>query len=526
MSAVAKQQHEAGRLRAAFLVFCVCAFALVTSGRIAIPDDEIVFQTTQSIWERGSLEIDGTHRRAGEVKGQTTGTFGWAAGTDGRRYGFFGHGLSVAALPMYGLGKLAAAHAPEKWRFAIRSAHFWLRPRSQFDDWTRLIVGLTNGWITAIAGLLLMAWVRALQFRWSTAALLGFAYAFATLSLPYTRTFLSEPLSTALLLLAAWALARYHCARLEASARAPRWLWLAAAAVGASLHVHILNLVAVPCVLGYAVVPVLRGQQLRGRITEFAIALAIGTGWVVALGLSHWARFGSPFETGRYDIYSSFIVPGESLLALLVSPGRSLWLTSPVLLLALLGARSLHRRVPGAAWFAVAMVVTRLLFVAARSDWWGGWALGPRFLLPVIPFALLPLAAAWERDARRWVRPLIGLGVAANVALMIYLSCFSVFDWMIGVFNATPKGTSYIARSNWELATHHVVWFADQEPDLLFRGAVQFAQSGTTGLAWVGCGFAAVATLAALRFGLAWRRLARLGGSAYPPGHVRQGTQA
>lgn len=526
MNAVATRRHEAGRLRAAYLVFCVCLFALLTSGRIAIPDDEIVFQTTQSMWERGSLEIEGTKRRAGEVKGQTTGTFGWAEGVDGRRYGFFGHGLSVVALPLYGLGKVAAAQAPPKWRFSIRSAHFWLRPRSQFDDWTRLIVGLTNGWVTAVAGLFLMAWVRTLRFQWSTAALLGFTYAFATLSLPYTRTFLSEPLSTALLLAGAWAVARYHVARQESRPRVRRWLWLASACVGASVHVHVLNIVAVPCFIGYAVLPLWRDEELPSRRKELAISLAIGSAWLGALGLSQWARFGSPFETGRYDIYSTFIVPGESLLALLFSPGRSLWLTSPILLVALLGARGMVRRTPAAAWFAIAIVATRLLFVASRSDWWGGWALGPRFLLPVIPFALLPLATAWQRASRRWTRLLIAVAVAANVALMMYLSCFSVFDWMIGVFNETPKSASYIARANWELGTHHIAYFSRLEPDLLFEGAVRFAQSGTAGLAQIGYALAGLACLAALRFAIAWRRLARSSGNAYPPGHVRQGTQA
>ena len=38
---------------------------------------------TQSVWERGSLAIEGMHLRTGEKPSQASGTFGWAEGRDG-----------------------------------------------------------------------------------------------------------------------------------------------------------------------------------------------------------------------------------------------------------------------------------------------------------------------------------------------------------------------------------------------------------------------------------------------------------
>ena len=95
--------------RLALVVLCVAAYMCVSPGRIAFPDDEIVYQTTASLWERGDLAVEGIAKRTGELKGRPTGTFGWAEGRDGRRYGFFGHALSVVALPAYGFGKVLAA---------------------------------------------------------------------------------------------------------------------------------------------------------------------------------------------------------------------------------------------------------------------------------------------------------------------------------------------------------------------------------------------------------------------------------
>ena len=41
-----------------------------------------------------------------------------------------------------------------------------------------------------------------------------------------------------------------------------------------------------------------------------------------------------------------------------------------------------------------AAAIFRYAFIAARSDWHGGFSVGPRYLMMVIPFLLLPLATA------------------------------------------------------------------------------------------------------------------------------------
>ncbi len=470
-------------------MFCVCAYLLCAPGRITFPDDEIVYQTTAAIYEGRSLSIRGIPRRTGEPKGQPTGTFGWAAGPHGQRYGFFGHGLSVVALPMYGLGKAAAASAPEAWRHTIRSDHFFVHGRSQHDDWTRLVVSLTNCFLTPIALLFAMAWTRQLGFSRGAAWVMGLSLGFGTLLLPYTRTFLSEPLSTVVLLGAALCLEHHH------RTHNPRWLWLASLIVGWSCHVHLLNLIAIPAFVGYAFAP--RWSQRAGLKRTWSVAMLLGASGLAALAVSQAIRFGSPFESGRHGLYSHVIVPGLDLLALLVSPGRSLWWTSPVLLGAFIGWRQFRRRVPAAAWFCVAMVATRMLFVATRSDWWGGWALGPRFLIPIIPFALLPIVAAWDHgSARARVGLLLLLGV--SVALQIHLAQHSIFEWMWVLHARTPEDPGYLWVSHWALDGSPLWGFIELQPDLLWLGARQLAHAGHPGMwrVFLGIGALAVSSLA------------------------------
>ncbi|MEM6292983.1 MAG: DUF2723 domain-containing protein [Myxococcota bacterium] len=498
--------HQERRRIVAFLVFCVCAYLLSASGRIVFPDDEIVFQTSEALVERGSLDIEGIPRRTGEPKGRPNGTFGWAPGPDGARYGFFGHGLSVVAMPMVVAGGHAAEHAPPQWKHAIRSDHFFVHRRSQRADWTRLIVSLTNCLLTPLATLLLVTWVRRLGYTAGTALVVGAAYGLGTLAWPYTRTFLSEPLSTIALVGAALCVTIHHQRRAEASPAAARWLYAAAAIMGLSVHVHLLNIVAVPAFVGYALAPA--WSQRHDMARTWAIALLLGALGLASLGWSQYLRFGSPFESGRFGYYSHFVVPGLELLALFFSPGRSLWLTSPILLGALVGWRALWRRVPAVAWFSAAVVLTRLVFVAARSDWWGGWAIGPRFLLPVVPFTLLPLAAAWEHGSRR---RRLGLAVllAASIALQAHLAQHSIFEWMVTLHGSTPDDPGYLWVSHWTLRGSPAWGFVAQKPDLLLNGARRLAAVGYPGLwrIFLAVGVGAVSSLAAL---LWWSRTPRL----------------
>jgi hypothetical protein len=406
------------RVGATFVVLCTAVYLLTSAGRIAFPDEEIAFQTTQSLWERGELAIEGIPKRTGEPAGRPDGTFGWASGTDGRRYGFFGHGFSVAALPFYGLGTLAAAHAPSSWRHAIRSDHFVLHERSQQADWTRTGVVLANTLLSALGAWMLVAWLRAVGLRCRASLGCGLALAFGTSAWAYSGTALSEPLSGLTLLTTAWAIARHHAAA-DRGPSDPRWLWLAGAIAGLSVHVHVLNLIALPCTLGYALWPIARRRAWVTERRAWLGALALGALGLAGLGLSHWARFGDPLETGRLGMYSQFAPPWEALAALLVSPGRSLFVYAPPLLLGLFGWRRMWRLDRAATVFAVAVFASRLVFVACRSDWWGGWSIGARFMVPVVGFGLLGLGA-WlgcPHGRRTWLALLLAAAACSRCRL-------------------------------------------------------------------------------------------------------------
>jgi hypothetical protein len=487
------------RVGLALTIFLGAVFLWTAPGRITFPDDEIVFQTTEALWLRGELAIAGIPKKTGEPPHLPAGSFGWALGRDGRRYGFFGHGLSVAALPMYGLARATLEAAPERWWHAVRSDHFFFHRRSKQADWPRLLVSLTNAWITALTAAALFWWLRALAIARGAALLTALAYGLGTAAWAYSRTFLSEPLSALCLVGCAAMIAAFH------RDHRARWLWGAGLIAGLSAHVHALNLCMVPCLIGYALAD--RGARTGEARRAWIGAIALGGLGLLALGLGQWARFGSPLETGRFGHYSAFQAPWEGIAALLLAPGRSVFLYAPAVTIGIFGWAALRRRLPAVAIFVAAAALTRLAVISCRSDWYGGWGLGPRHLVPVLPLMITPLALVWERwrASGRGLRIALISGHAVAVALSGYLALFSIFEWMFtlgGSAALRASGLRVIEASHWHLWASPLVGFAQLRPDVLSGGAWTLARRGDPSLMAV---FVAIAAIGAAALGvLVW----------------------
>jgi hypothetical protein len=144
---------------------------------------------------------------------------------------------------------------------------------------------------------------------------------------------------------------------------------------------------------------------------------------VLAVHVAHnQALWGTSFDSPMVAQRRGFTTPlYVGLAGFLLSPGASLFLYSPPLLL-------LHRTLP-AFWrerraecaTALALSLALLLFCAGFSLWHGLWsAPGPRYLFVLTPFLLLPLGRWLDHAGPRERRALIGLA-AAGVAVQLVL---------------------------------------------------------------------------------------------------------
>jgi hypothetical protein len=143
--------------------------------------------------------------------------------------------------------------------------------------------------------------------------------------------------------------------------------------------------------------------------------------WLVLSLLYNWWSFGSPFTLGQFVIgayrfgqtgaRSAVSDPAPALAGLLFSPGRGLFIYSPVLLVCvllpiLLRARRRRGRLPPPdndraalgmirPWLVPSAVIIAINVGGASlwKEWAGGWTYGPRYLSDALVFWGLLLAA-------------------------------------------------------------------------------------------------------------------------------------
>ncbi|HUG16696.1 MAG TPA: hypothetical protein VMM78_16950 [Thermomicrobiales bacterium] len=157
-----------------------------------------------------------------------------------------------------------------------------------------------------------------------------------------------------------------------------------------------------------------------GALPAFAVLAAydwIAFGTILPVGYEHSALWQEQHDTG----FMSLTHPHwNAIWGVSFSPFRGLFYFAPVLLLAIPGIwialRSRDQRAPVAV--AIASFGLMFLFVASSTMWWGGFAVGPRYLLPAVPFLAIPLGVliGWVNSQPLRAR-LSGLGVVGLASM-------------------------------------------------------------------------------------------------------------
>lgn len=247
---------------------------------------------------------------------------------------------------------------------------------------------------------LLMMW-KFLE-RWApdpgTRRLAIAAYALGTMAMPYSILYHSHQLS-AVCIAAAFIL----CVWVIEDGRDARWMILAGLAAGAAPLVDYQAAFAGVPIAIYVVVKLVRRRRGWVPIAYAAAGAAIP---IALLLYYHQACFDSPLRTGYAAsvTFANYHQKGflgmdalrwEAFVGSTISPEHGLVFLSPLLLLALPGWWLLGRRKQ---WWmlgvTLSIVVIYLLFQSSINFWRAGWSLGPRYITVMLPFAMVPIAAA------------------------------------------------------------------------------------------------------------------------------------
>ena len=348
-------------------------YVLTSAGKFHIVDEVSLFAVTESLATRGRVDTNAIAwtqwvNSPGEVLG--------AFGPDGEVYSKKGPAPAVLAVPWYLL----------------------LRTISHVNVGIGLVQGtlLWNGLLTALTAALLWLTVVRLGYDDRTGIVIGLLFGLGTIAWPYANHFFGEPLSALALLTAFYGVLAYR------DEGRVGWMWLAG--LGAALAVGtVVAHTTLLFVLGmYWLMGVLTGAPKSAGKAGPALLrhLTAGVGFllpILLVGLLlltyNFLRFGNLFDTGYHftsgEGFTAAVMDGA--WGLLFSPYRGVFWHTPLLLAALLFFPAFLRRHPTEATVILALSLLLVGLYSRWWMWWGGFAWGPRFLVPLTPFWLLCL---------------------------------------------------------------------------------------------------------------------------------------
>jgi hypothetical protein len=396
-------------MRLPMAVFLILSgfYLLTMSGHTYSSDEETMLAVTRGLIERGDVAVvveDGAPVSA------------LRPGRDGRVYSPYGILPSLLAIPLHLLGTLIAPSG------------------LQADYASRFTATMLNSLLTAVTCAILVQWTQRLGATDGWALMLAFLYGLATFAWTYARTFFSEPLA-ALLILGATERA-WSAFRVNSPGAQHKTLFISGLLAGLLPATRIAAAIAIPVIGLYVLWETLKtwstNQTKSAPHQRWQILAHILSGvllWIVgvlpSLALAGWynlVRFGTLLASGYGSEAFQFTTPlAEGLFGLLLSPGKSVFLYAPSLLLTFPGGFALWRRGERTTVLVIAgLFLSHLLLYARWGQWPGGGVWGPRFLLPVVA-PVMVLAAGLDsprptlRLRLRQLMPVLVLGSAGFI---------------------------------------------------------------------------------------------------------------
>ncbi|MFX1466111.1 MAG: hypothetical protein ACFFA5_06540 [Promethearchaeota archaeon] len=265
-----------------------------------------------------------------------------------------------------------------------------------------------------------------LKFNDNSALLTSITLAFGTTSWIYAKTFFAQSLSMFLNFFVVYLII------LNTKYEKTNGHFFAGIIMGIAVTVRFSNiLISIPILIYF----ILKSQTVKAFIL-FIIGILPALSLLL---LYNFLCFDNPFIMGYYydllydytSISSVFSTnPFFGLYGLLFSPGRGLFIYSPILILSIPGFLYFFKSNKEEATLFILSFCAILLFYSAYTWWHAGLSFGPRFLTDILPCFVLPLGKTVEK-------------FSSNKYFLVFfyiLLGFSVFTQIIGVLTSPLAG--------------------------------------------------------------------------------------
>jgi len=409
------------------------------SGRFRIVDEVSLFAVTESLAKRGALDTNAIAwtqwvNSPGEVLG--------AFGPEGDVFSKKGPAPAFLAVPFYLIGRLLPP-------LSMLQTAFWF-----------------NAVVTALTAVLLARTVLALGYRLTAALLAGALYGLGTIAWPYATHFFGEPLSALAILGVFHALLRL---RQTGEVRYAAWAGVAAGVMVATSAGHAVLLAPFGVYLlgstGWgAIFPGPRGGAGAGRTGRrwarmVAALLAFAAPLAITAGLLVWynyARFGVPLGTGyHFEAGEGFTANWlQGLWGLLFSPYRGFFWYTPLALASVIAWPGFIRRHRAEGWLLATLALILIGLFGKWWMWWGGFAWGPRFLVPLAPLVVLVGISEWaNQQINESANQRISEGAVRHSPFPIRHSLFALLAGLSVAVQMLAVSANYV---NYEIALRQI----------------------------------------------------------------------
>jgi hypothetical protein len=382
--------------RICLLLFLVLnfLFLITSSGRVRTIDEVSVDLQTESLALHGNTAVP---------QAEALGTFYGKRDRWGQPRAPYGTAQAVLVVPWHFAGRMLRAVLPGI-------------PARSKDLFLDAVVTSSSTTFAALAAALAFLIFCRLGIDVKAALWAAVMIALATPLFAYSAWFFSEPLVAVLLLVAALVLFTGDAA----APSSPKLAAIAGMFLGVALWVRPSHIIAAPVFF----LGLLIRDRKRGLAAAIALAVMVGI-FGGAYLLRNQIYFGNPFDFGYPDVaeggrhLNTFRTPlATGLFGFLLSPGKSVFLFAPPILLAIPGVWRLWKRDAGLAVVAAGLPLIYLLFFARYTQWEGGYCVGPRYLVPALMVLCLGLGPMLAEAGPR-VRKLAVILFAAGMFVQI-----------------------------------------------------------------------------------------------------------
>jgi len=384
------------RTNSFLFLFVVLLNITFSGGRLASSDELAVYLTIESLVERGELSIDPELVKSGIY------------GRDGKFYYGAGIAQPVLSIPFYIVGDFAtniAGLAEPLKTLAIKGT-----------------LSVFNQFFAGLIAVVVFAFCVKLGYSKRLSLFLALGLLFSTNLFPYFKSFMREPQLLFYLLASAYYLYSF---KLEKNSR---FVLYAGIFCAIGLLTRLTSVVSIPPLFLYLIAVLLVGRSSESIPWSEILkkSLIFGAPIAVAVGVNafiNYLQFGGPgtMPYAKAEFTTPLFV---GIYGLLFSSGKSFFLYAPLTILIFSSLSAFGKTHKAELYLFMGLFIMNLVFFAKFVAWAGDGSWGSRYLIPVLPFVILPIGVLLQ-SSRIVKRVAIGLAVFGFIiqigGLSIYL---------------------------------------------------------------------------------------------------------